>query len=123
MEFSSKEPELMGMGKGVDLVMGNQLSDYIAASAKAKTAAQSQTKTVETVDSSKNPDAKFGENKPEDEEELQACSGIALKRIKEAESRLHGKFAKVCTMVRRHGTLAVSFNLFIITKCHYKDWQ
>ena len=94
MEFSSKEPELMGMGMGVDLAMGNQLPDYTA-----RTAIQSQIETaVKTVDTCKNPDAKSGESKPEDEEEIQACSGIALKRIKEVENRLHGKFAKVNTL-------------------------
>ena len=99
MEFSSKEPELMGMGMGVDLAMGNQLPDYIAVNTKARTATQSQIETaVKTAYSSKNPDAKSGESKPEDEEEIQACSGIALKRIKEVENRLHGKFAKVNTL-------------------------
>ena len=98
MEFSSKEPELMGMGMGVDLTMGNQLPDYITANTKAKTATQYQIETADkTEDSSKNPVAKSGEPKPQDEEEIQACSGIALKRIKEVESRLHGKFAKVNT--------------------------
>ena len=99
MEYSSKEPELMGMGMGVDLNMGNQLPDYIAVNTKAKTATQSQIETAHKMaDSSKNPDAKSGESKPEDEEEIQACSGIALKRIKEVENRLHGKFAKVNTV-------------------------
>ena len=87
------------MGMGVDLAMGNQLPDYIAVNTKARTATQSQIETaVKTAYSSKNPDAKSGESKPEDEEEIQACSGIALKRIKEVENRLHGKFAKVNTL-------------------------
>ena len=48
MEFSSKEPELMGvgMGMGVDLAMGNQLPDYIAVNTNARTAIQSQIETA-----------------------------------------------------------------------------
>ena len=91
MELSSKEPELMGMGMDTDLVMGNQISQYIAKNTQLQVAS----KFADGAHSNRSPDAKFGEANPEEEEEILACSGIALRRIQEMEHRVHGKLAKV----------------------------
>ncbi len=81
-EFSTKEPELMG----VDVIMGMDVVKYMS-SAGSKDKSTTGAKTI--------ADAKFGEMHPETDAELEACSGLALRRIQEAEKIVHGKFFQV----------------------------
>ena len=89
--------------------MGNKLPSHVKDATQSKTLPEpiseddTTTKAVDIL-SREELDAKFGQKYSESEEEIQACSGIALKRIRETENKIHGRFANV-SVLKKHQIL------------------